>query len=177
MRKKALLLLTLIPLLSSCSADGAIKKVKDGSRLYIGAYPTARIQESGKDYDQYLYISFVEKTELSDDGLKADYTVNLNNKFLESFGSGQKYFDVATAYSKLVPGATIDEWFKNGHYVQFYTGIGSPDETPRFISAPAFTNRPGEIISLSTIQNKYDKLTMTFANCYKEEFEWRFWLW
>ncbi len=178
MRKKALLLLTLMPLLSSCEVPtGMIKKVKDVTKNYIGAYPTARLQESGKDYDQYLYISFVETNEVTDSGFEPDIIVNLNDRFLESFGTCQKYYDVATGYQKLIPGSTLQEWFKKDHYVCFYTGIGSPDETPRFISQPAFTKTPGEIISLSTIQNRYDKLTMTVADCYQEEIEWRFWKW
>lgn len=176
MRKKSLLFLTLLPLLSSCSLpNGMIKKVKDVSKLYIGAYPTARIQETGKDCDQYLYISFCDTNELTDSSIKPDITVNLNNKFLESFDSGQRYYDVAKGYEELT-GESLQGWLSK-HFVMFYTGIGSPEEKPQFLSAPEFTRREGSIISLSTIQYKYEKLSMTFADCYKEELEWRFWLW
>lgn len=165
--------------LASCSSSSfpPTRQVLDISRLYVGAYPTAR-GENGKTYSQWVYVDFVQGEV---QGFHPSVSVDLTSSGLHEFGVSDggtpRFVDIAERYRTSHLGRELSEFFGSGGMAAVRTGVGDYDPDAPFVSAPVYLSQCGRIVSLSSIAAPGDEPEKSVSYVYKTEIEWRFWLW
>lgn len=176
LKQMIIALMSSLSLFSLSSCDSILKEEIDKSKLYIGGYPYSQDVATGYRYDHFLYVDILQPGEQHKEH-GYDFFVNLSSGTLDtslstdqnSFGMKAGFYDVAPEVIKNSIYDSISGFFDDGGSISFFTSMGLLNTDEPCVSLPVSWNRSGVAISVSTISETGEQLTMNVANVYHQK--------